>query len=144
MQFMAGGWRGYGVDGDDDGDKDVYDPRDAIPGAANGLRASGAPGNLHHPIIAYNHVEWYVQKAPAGMGLLAATAPAPSASTRAASTTSPAPATMSAVLNLGDSLAQGSVAPLRAVLGDRTLTSLTARSRTSSQGLAVLRGGRGR
>jgi len=139
MQFVAGTWRGYGVDGDHDGDKDVYDPRDAIPGAANYLRASGAPGNLHDAIFAYNHAEWYVQKVLAGMRLFAATAPTSSASARAADTTTAAPAATTAVLNLGDSLAQGTAAPLRAALGDRTLTSLTARSRTSSQGLATLR-----
>jgi hypothetical protein len=76
MQFLAGTWRAYGVDGDDDGDQDVYDPRDAIPGAANYLRASGAPGDLHGAIYAYNHAEWYVQKVLAGMRHYAATASA--------------------------------------------------------------------
>ena len=43
MQFLAGTWASYGVDGNDDGRKDLYDPEDAIPGAAKYLRASGAP-----------------------------------------------------------------------------------------------------
>lgn len=81
MQFLAGTWRAYGVDGDDDGDKDVYDPRDAIPGAANYLRASGAPGDLHAAIFAYNHAEWYVQKVLAGMRHYAASTTASTAGT---------------------------------------------------------------
>ena len=34
-QFLAGTWAAYGVDGDGDGDRDVYDPADAIFGMAN-------------------------------------------------------------------------------------------------------------
>jgi soluble lytic murein transglycosylase-like protein len=33
-QFMPAVWRAYGVDGDGDGVKDVWNPRDAIPAAA--------------------------------------------------------------------------------------------------------------
>ncbi|WP_107401858.1 NlpC/P60 family protein [Streptomyces oceani] len=33
-QFIPGTWATHGVDGDGDGDKDVWDPRDAIPSAA--------------------------------------------------------------------------------------------------------------
>ena len=43
------------------------------------------------------------------------------------------------VLNLGDSLAVGSGPPLAGKLEGRTVTTLAARNRTSSQGLAVLR-----
>ena len=39
MQFMPDTWARYGVDGNDDGEKDPYDPEDAIPSAANYLRA---------------------------------------------------------------------------------------------------------
>jgi hypothetical protein len=65
MQFSitgaAGGtWGAYGVDGDGDATKDVYDPADAIPGAANYLKASGAPGDWDKAIFAYNHASWYV------------------------------------------------------------------------------------
>lgn len=65
MQFSvigAGGgtWGAYGVDGNRDGAKSVYDPADAIPAAARYLRASGAPGDMHAAIFAYNHAEWYV------------------------------------------------------------------------------------
>ncbi|MGH2945813.1 MAG: lytic murein transglycosylase [Solirubrobacteraceae bacterium] len=61
MQFMPDTWARYGVDGNHDGRKDPYDPEDAIPGAANYLRASGAPQDLHQAILAYNHAEWYYQ-----------------------------------------------------------------------------------
>jgi hypothetical protein len=65
MQFLitgAGGgtWGAYGVDGDDDGRRDVYDPDDAIPAAANYLKASGAPDDWDRAIFAYNHAGWYV------------------------------------------------------------------------------------
>jgi cell wall-associated NlpC family hydrolase len=54
MQFLAGTWAEYGNDGN------VYDPADAIPAAARYLHASGAPGDLHHAIYAYNHSDAYV------------------------------------------------------------------------------------
>jgi hypothetical protein len=62
MQFMPATWRRYGVDADGDGHKDPYNPKDAIPAAANFLRASGAPGDLRGALFAYNHAEWYVQQ----------------------------------------------------------------------------------
>ena len=61
MQFMPDTWARYGVDGNHDGRKDAYDPEDAIPAAANYLRASGAAQDLHAAILAYNHAEWYYQ-----------------------------------------------------------------------------------
>jgi Transglycosylase SLT domain len=65
MMFMPETWARYGVDGDGDGRKDPYDPDDAIFAAARYLRASGAPGNWHDAIFAYNHAEWYVQRVEA-------------------------------------------------------------------------------
>jgi murein DD-endopeptidase MepM/ murein hydrolase activator NlpD len=59
MQFMPTTWARYGVDGNDDGDRDPYDPADAIPSAANYLRASGAARDLHAALLVYNHAEWY-------------------------------------------------------------------------------------
>lgn len=63
MQFMPATWSAYGVDGDGDGDRDVYDARDAIPGAANYLCANGAgePSRLRGAIWNYNHSDQYVQ-----------------------------------------------------------------------------------
>jgi hypothetical protein len=62
MQFLAPTWSAYGVDGNHDGTRDVYDPADAVYGAANYLCASGAgdPGRLPDAIWAYNHADWYV------------------------------------------------------------------------------------
>ena len=54
MQFLPSTWRAYGLGGD------IHDPRDAILGAANYLRASGAPGDLRRALYAYNHSELYV------------------------------------------------------------------------------------
>ena len=54
MQFLPATWRAYGLGGD------VNDPRDAIMGAANYLRASGAPRDLRSALWAYNHSTLYV------------------------------------------------------------------------------------
>lgn len=60
MQFLAATWARYAVDADADGRADRWDPADAIYGAANYLRASGAPQNLRAAIFAYNHSQAYV------------------------------------------------------------------------------------
>lgn len=62
MQFIASTWARYGVDGDDDGRIDRWDPADAIYSAANYLRASGAQGDYRQAILAYNHATWYVEE----------------------------------------------------------------------------------
>src|SRR5919108_1412958 len=61
-QFLAGTWERYGVDGDNDGVKDRYDPADAIPATANLLRQNGAPGDYERAVFAYNHAGWYVDE----------------------------------------------------------------------------------
>jgi hypothetical protein len=65
MQFSitgpgGGTWGAYGVDGNADGAKDVYDAQDAIPAAAKLLQASGAPADWDRALYAYNHANWYV------------------------------------------------------------------------------------
>lgn len=60
MQFEPATWARYGVDGNADGSKDPRDPWDAIFAAAGYLAASGAPGNWHQAVFAYNHAAWYV------------------------------------------------------------------------------------
>ena len=62
MQFLAETWARYGVDGNGDGKADRWNPVDAIFGAANYLRASGAPGDYKSAIFAYNHANWYVEE----------------------------------------------------------------------------------
>ena len=54
MQFIPSTWRAYGLGGD------VQDPHDAILGAANYLRASGAPRDYRRALYAYNHSTLYV------------------------------------------------------------------------------------
>lgn len=54
MQFMPATWRAYGLGGD------VHQPRDAILGAANYLRASGAARDLRRALWHYNHSQRYV------------------------------------------------------------------------------------
>ncbi len=54
MQFMPATWRAYGLGGN------VHEPRDAILGAANYLRASGAKRDLRRALYAYNHSNRYV------------------------------------------------------------------------------------
>jgi hypothetical protein len=61
MQFLQATWNAYGVDGDHDGDTDVYDPVDAIWGAANYLCANGAgSGREQDALWHYNHSSAYV------------------------------------------------------------------------------------
>jgi soluble lytic murein transglycosylase-like protein len=55
MQFLPATWRVYGLGGD------IYDPHDSVLGAANYLRASGAPGNVRRALYAYNHSKLYVE-----------------------------------------------------------------------------------
>lgn len=65
MQFAVGAengcsvcvgdtWAAYGVDGNGDGRRDVYDPADAIPSAANYTRANGAPDDWQRALWRYN------------------------------------------------------------------------------------------
>jgi cell wall-associated NlpC family hydrolase len=62
MQFLAGTWNQYGLDANNDGTADRWDPADAIFSAANYLKASGAPDNAEAALYAYNHSQAYVQK----------------------------------------------------------------------------------
>lgn len=62
MQFMPGTWAAFGVDGNRDGRKDVYDPADAIPAAARYLKHSGAPERIRVALFQYNHSHAYVNK----------------------------------------------------------------------------------
>ena len=63
MQFMPSTWETYGVDANDDGRKDPYNPVDAICAAARylqGRRRRGA--TCGRAIFAYNHADWYVDE----------------------------------------------------------------------------------
>lgn len=54
MQFIPSTWAAYGLGGN------VHDPHDAIMGAANYLRASGAPDDYGAALFAYNRADAYV------------------------------------------------------------------------------------
>jgi hypothetical protein len=60
MQFIPSSWRTYGVDANRDGQKDPYNPVDAIFAAGRYLKAAGGDNNLRRAIFAYNHADWYV------------------------------------------------------------------------------------
>jgi len=53
---------GVATDEDGDGVASVYDPADAIGGAAKYLVAHGAQQNIDSAIFAYNHANWYVEE----------------------------------------------------------------------------------
>src|ERR1700751_3303765 len=53
---------GVATDEDGDGISSVYDPADAIAGAAKYLVAHGVQQNVTGAIFAYNHADWYVQE----------------------------------------------------------------------------------
>jgi peptidoglycan DL-endopeptidase CwlO len=52
---------GVATDGDNDGIASVYDPADAIAGAARMLASNGVQTNVSGAIFAYNHLQSYVQ-----------------------------------------------------------------------------------
>ena len=60
MQFMPATWKMYGVDANRDGEKDPFNPVDAIFAAARYLKAAGGDHDLRRAIFAYNHADWYV------------------------------------------------------------------------------------
>ena len=53
---------GVATDEDGDGIADVYDPADAIAGAAKYLSEHGVQQNIPAAIFAYNHADWYVEE----------------------------------------------------------------------------------
>ena len=53
-------WRTYGVDANNDGRKDPYNPVDAIFAAARYLKAADGDKDIRKAIFAYNHAAWYV------------------------------------------------------------------------------------
>ncbi|MGH2923086.1 MAG: lytic transglycosylase domain-containing protein, partial [Solirubrobacterales bacterium] len=62
MQFIPSSWEAYGVDANEDGRKDPYNPVDAICAAARYLRAAGWEDSPRDAIFAYNHADWYVDE----------------------------------------------------------------------------------
>jgi hypothetical protein len=64
MQFMPSTWQAYGLGGD------ISSPRDAVLGAANYLRRSGAPADERRALYAYNPSRLYVQAVLAYAGVM--------------------------------------------------------------------------
>lgn len=62
MQFMPATWEMYGVDANNDGVKDPYNPVDAIFAAAKYLKAAGGHADIERAVFAYNHAQWYVDQ----------------------------------------------------------------------------------
>jgi cell wall-associated NlpC family hydrolase len=67
MQIGIGGastdtWGTVATDEDGNGTASVYDPADAIAGAAKYLVEHGAQQSIPPAIFAYNHADWYVQE----------------------------------------------------------------------------------
>jgi hypothetical protein len=62
MQFIPSTWAAYGVDANNDGRKDPYNPVDAICAAARYLRAAGGDQDIRQAILAYNHADWYADE----------------------------------------------------------------------------------
>jgi murein DD-endopeptidase MepM/ murein hydrolase activator NlpD len=60
MQFMPSTWKQYGTDANKDGERDPYNPVDAIFAAARYLKAAGGDQDIRKAIFAYNHAGWYV------------------------------------------------------------------------------------
>jgi hypothetical protein len=75
MQFLPSTFAAYAVDGDRDGDTDIWDPADAIFTGAHYLCANGGgrgPAGLYNALWHYNHADWYVQLVVNVAGQLAA------------------------------------------------------------------------
>jgi Transglycosylase SLT domain len=63
MQFLASTWTAYGIDADQDGHADRWNPADAIVTAAHYLAASGARDDPEAALYAYNPSHAYVAAA---------------------------------------------------------------------------------
>jgi Transglycosylase SLT domain/Peptidase family M23 len=72
MQFLPSSWKRYGVDANQDGRKDPYNPVDAIFAAARYLDAAGYSDDPRGAIFAYNHADWYVDSVMLRSRLIAA------------------------------------------------------------------------
>jgi hypothetical protein len=66
MQFIPSTWAVYGVDANNDGRKDPYNPVDAICAAARYLRAAGGDKDIRQAVFSYNHADWYVDEVMLG------------------------------------------------------------------------------
>jgi Transglycosylase SLT domain len=75
MQFMPSEWGMYGVDVNNDGFQDPYNPADAIFAAARYLKAAGGDRDIRAAVFAYNHSQAYVDSVLLRARLLGGTPP---------------------------------------------------------------------
>jgi murein DD-endopeptidase MepM/ murein hydrolase activator NlpD len=75
MQFMPSEWGQYGVDVNDSGFEDPYNPADAIFAAASYLKAAGGDTNIRAAVFSYNHSQSYVNSVMLRAQLLSGTPP---------------------------------------------------------------------
>lgn len=75
MQFLPVEWNQFGVDVNNDGFKDPYNPADAIFAAARYLRNAGGQHDIRAAVFAYNHSKAYVNSVMLRARLLGGTPP---------------------------------------------------------------------
>jgi murein DD-endopeptidase MepM/ murein hydrolase activator NlpD len=75
MQFLPSEWSQYGVDVNDSGYEDPYNPADAIFAAARYLKDAGGDTDIRAAVLAYNHSQAYVESVMLRARLLGGTPP---------------------------------------------------------------------
>jgi hypothetical protein len=75
MQFLPVEWSQFGVDVNNDGFEDPYNPADAIFAAARYLKDAGGAHDIRAAVFAYNHSEAYVNSVMLRARLLGGTPP---------------------------------------------------------------------
>jgi hypothetical protein len=75
MQFLPSEWSQYGVDVNNSGYEDPYNPADAIFAAARYLKQAGGDTDIRTAVLAYNHSHAYVESVMLRARLLGGTPP---------------------------------------------------------------------
>jgi murein DD-endopeptidase MepM/ murein hydrolase activator NlpD len=75
MQFLPSEWGQYGVDVNNSGYEDPYNPADAIFAAARYLKQAGGDTDIRAAVLAYNHSQAYVESVMLRARLLGGTPP---------------------------------------------------------------------
>ncbi|HTA97573.1 MAG TPA: lytic murein transglycosylase [Solirubrobacteraceae bacterium] len=75
MQFLPSEWSQYGVDVNNSGYEDPYNPADAIFAAARYLKQAGGDTDIRGAVLAYNHSQAYVESVMLRARLLGGTPP---------------------------------------------------------------------
>ncbi len=75
MQFLPSTWGQYGVDVNNDGFEDPYNPADAVFAAARYLEQAGGKTDIRAAVFAYNHSQAYVNSVLLRARLLGGTPP---------------------------------------------------------------------